>query len=144
MENIIQLKNLKNWFMVKEEMVGQSETDFALVKKETEKAVLISIVTSNGLVDKWIPKSVILTDEEAEAEVEQLRNELAKEQEVKEEKANKREIAIEVLKENGVKGIKVNSKTNTIVEKIQENGLVEILKEKGVEIAFGRYGGYLV
>lgn len=55
--------SIKKWFaeknFSKNELYAISTADEPVVKRETEKAVLIAWTTDFGKIEKWIPKSCI-------------------------------------------------------------------------------------
>ena len=114
---------VKKWFenKITAEYGGGFIEDIIGVKRETEKAYLmiIEIGYSSSLsrkVEHWVPKSCVMTDEEAaeenRKEVERLENGLA---------YNERLVAF--AKENLVKGVRKGMRTVTLIRKIQEAGL---------------------
>lgn len=91
------------------------------IEKETEKALLLSVTFgyTNDICrtkNEWIPKSVIITEEEY------IKEELEKEKRFKEgcEKYND---LLNFAKSN-IKGIRKGMRKETILRKLEENGIV--------------------
>lgn len=116
---------IKDWFENKLDLgYGKRLANkVADVVKETEKAYLINVDWESldgefdGVQNVWIPKSATMTLEEADAE------EKAQEARFKEgcDRYNK---MIQFAKANGIKGIRVGLRKETILAKIEKAGLV--------------------
>lgn len=113
---------VKQWFINKnftqEERYVASVSDLTIIR-ETEKAVLIEFYSDFGKLNKWIPKSCLMTEEDFRKEEER------QEKRVKrfEEGQRKYNELIEFAKENKVKGVRVGWRKETIINKIKDAGL---------------------
>lgn len=107
---------VKEWFLNKalnnNERFAFRVGDGAFIARETEKAVLVKNMTDWGMVSFWCPKSCLLTKEDIEREEKAFENGL---------KYN--ESLVEYAKNNGVKGVRIGMRTNTLIEKIKNAGL---------------------
>lgn len=85
--------------------------------KETEKAAYVSVIAADGDFTKWIPKSVICSKEEYEAEKEAIDKKINNAY----ENGKKRyEQLLDFAKSNNVKGVRVGLTRQTIISKIKE------------------------
>lgn len=117
--------NIASWFLI--ENFSQNERYLlsvgeVTIKTETEKAILIKVYTDYGVMTKWIPKSVIATDEEVEKI-------LKEENEKRQANAEYRNELINIAKENKL-SVGCHTKTKTIVKKLIENSLFEKLTDE--------------
>lgn len=126
---------LQTWFLSK---LGENDLRVATSAKsevvvETEKAIKLELVLTeeSKILSTWIPKSVILTDQEIAEE--NLINY------IREEVKPVREQMIDVLKANKIK-VTAKTKNSTLVSKIVENNLVNSII--GYDLTNGQYGQY--
>lgn len=82
------------------------------IKRETEKALQLKWISEFGVMTKWVPKSCMVSQEEAEMEFEQAA-----------ERFNKYQQLIAWAKANEVKGVRNRMKKATVIVKIQQAGL---------------------
>lgn len=134
-QNLGEDMKLQTWFLNK-----LSENDLRVVTSaksevvaETEKAIKLELVLTeeSTILSTWIPKSVILTDQEIAEE--NLINY------IREEVKPVREQMIDVLKSNKIK-VTTKTKNATLVNKIVENNLVNSII--GYDLTSGQYGQY--
>lgn len=112
---------VKEWFTSKEE----NQLKRTIMKcaydvspdKETEKAMLLSFHSDYGTVKTWVPKSCIQTQEEYDEDARTYREEYLKRNE-------SYKTLIQWAKDQGVKGIRVGLRVETIKQKIVAAGLV--------------------
>lgn len=126
---------LQTWFLSK---LGENDLRVATSSKseivaETEKALKLELVLTeeSTILSTWIPKSVILTEQEIAEE--NLINY------IREEVKPVREQMIEILKANKIK-VTAKTKNNILVTKIIENNLVNSII--GYDLVTGPYGQY--
>lgn len=122
---------VKTWFetKIKEQLANGGYQPYIIsidpTQKETEKAVLVlveygycsSLETSKTI---WIPKSVVITEEEYEAELK-----------AAEERAKKKymsgleynEVLRKLAKEHGLKNIRQRMCTQTLIQKLKDAGI---------------------
>lgn len=116
---------IKKWFQEKMDLgYGKRLSgDFGEVVKETEKAYMLNVEwysvdgEYDGYQNVWVPKKCTMTEEEFEAEEKA-------EHERFEAGCSRYEKMIEFAKANGVKGVRVGLRRETIEKKIREAGLV--------------------
>ena len=114
---------IKDWFedKMKTELNGGFLIEVNAIEKETEKAYLLNITwgyssSCERTINKWVPKSVVMTSEEYKEEISKLNESF--------EKGllyNKR--LAKYAKENKVKGVRSNMRTATLIDKIRNAGL---------------------
>lgn len=116
------------WFRDKNSIYDSEIHDEEIIR-ETEKAVLVKVHcfdfsrSDENYLDKWIPKSILMTEEEFEA---YLKEEEAKDK-AREEKMAKGLERNQFLKElaiaNGIKGIRERNTTKTLEKKLAAAGV---------------------
>lgn len=107
---------VKSWFITKNFDQNERyiyEVEAFEVVRETEKALLLKWVSDFGVMSKWVPKSCMVTQEDAEKEFEQAAK-----------RFNKYQQLIAWAKANDVKGVRNRMKKATVIVKIQQAGLV--------------------
>lgn len=114
---------IKDWKIreIQSDMRGGFIEEINGIVRETEKACLVSITwgyNSNlyRTVDVWVPKSCILSDEQAEAE-------RRAESERFERAAAAYEALVKFAKGHGVKDVRVGMRKATILEKCRAAGV---------------------
>lgn len=118
----IELK-VKQWFIDKnftpDERYIASVSDLLIVK-ETEKAVLIQFYSDFGKFNKWVPKSCLMSKEDFQKEKERFEKMVTAFDEGK----RKYDELVKFAKENNVKGVRAGLRKQTIINKIENAGLV--------------------
>lgn len=125
---------IKDWFVdkINSEFGGYLDENFVgSPLKETEKAELhlLTIELTNNItrnVQKWIPKSVLISKEQYEEDkkLQAIKDEERHQNYIRkvEEGQARHDKAYNFAKENGLK-VRINFRTETILEKIQQAGL---------------------
>lgn len=119
---------IKDWFANKEHIYDKAFSK-SEIKKETEKAVQVSLLCfdysrhTERVIDKWIPKSVLMNAQEAE----EAKAEAEKKAQLFEEKTNtglkrNQELRQKAL-DAGIKGIRERMTTETLIRKLKEAGI---------------------
>ena len=107
---------IKDWFLEKSFSENEKyaiKVSDVEIEKETEKAYLLKFTSEFGVIEKWIPKSCIKTEEEIKEEKEQA-----------EERINKYEKLVEWAKEHGLK----------VRNKMKKTTIITIIKQAGLEV----------
>jgi len=121
-----QLSYVKEWFKKDLFTNSQAETiynyafdDMEELYKETEKAVCIKFHTELGVITKWFPKSVFMTEEEKQAQL----NKCAEIEAKIEAKFNAYEKLIQWAKEQQLP-VRKMMKKETVLNIIKKAGLI--------------------
>lgn len=119
------ISQIKEWFVEKNfnqfELGAVTTYSETYIERETEKAVLITWVTTYRTISKWVPKSCIKS-------VEEVKEERKCKMQREEERINKREALIEFAKNNGLK-VRVDNKIKKIVKAIDDANLLDQLDD---------------
>ncbi len=116
------------WFRDKNSIYDSEIYDEEIIR-ETEKAVLVKVHcfdfsrSDENYLDKWIPKSILMTEEEFEA---YLKEEEEKDKARKENMAKgleRNQYLKELALANGIKGIRERNTTKTLEKKLAAAGV---------------------
>lgn len=134
-----EVKYIPDWIVEKNLDQNQiyavrAEGEDAWAQRETEKAILAAWTTEYGKVSLWVPKSVLKSKEQAQAEYEAEATRMKK-------KAEAYDKLVATAHEAGLKDVRNHMKVDTIVAKAKAAGKFDAIKSL---VKPGKGGKYIL